>query len=163
MTIDTMQIAAWLQPTEILFGIDVRDRSHALEVVAAELSRAQGLDPAPVFRALWRREQAGSTALGQGFAIPHARTGGIMRPATLLMRTRHAIQFDAPDGRPVSQLLVLMVPEDGATDDHLQMLAMVARLLSDRSFRAQLDRAPSASASADAFRTGIARLIRASP
>jgi PTS system nitrogen regulatory IIA component len=136
MTNDIAQIATWLQPQDILFDADVRDRPHALEVVAAAICRARGLEPAPVFRALWRREQAGSTALGEGFAIPHARIGGIARPITLFIRTRHAIAFDAPDGKPVSQLLAIMVPEDGARDDHLQLLALVARLFSDRRFRA---------------------------
>lgn len=162
MTHDMMRIATWLQPQDILFDVDVRDRSHALQVVAAAICRAHGLNPGPVFRALWRREQAGSTALGEGFAIPHARMGGIAQPTTLFMHTRNAIAFDAPDGKPVSQLLVLLVPEDGATDDHLQLLALVARLFSDRRFRTQLDRAPDAKAAANAFRTGIARLTSAS-
>ena len=73
------------------------------------------------------------------------------------MRTKSAIAFDAPDGEPVSDLLVIMVPADGAKDDHLQLLALVARLFSDRGFRAQLDSAPDAMAAAGAFRDGIAR------
>ena len=162
MSKDIAQIAAWLQPQEILFDVDVRDRPHALEVAAAAICRARGLDPAPVVRALWRREQAGSTAMGDGFAIPHACIGGIAQPTTLFIRTRHAIAFHAPDGKPVSQLLAILVPEEGARDDHLQLLALVARLFSDRGFRAQLDKALDAGATADAFRTGIARVVSAS-
>jgi PTS system nitrogen regulatory IIA component len=163
MANDITQIATWLQPQDILLGVDVRDRPHALEVVAAAIGRVHGLDPAPIFRALWRREQAGSTALGAGFAIPHARISGIARPLTLFMRTKLAIAFDAPDGKPVSQMLVIMVPADGAKDDHLQLLALVARLFSDRGFRTQLDSAPDATAAADAFRAGIVLLTAASP
>jgi PTS system nitrogen regulatory IIA component len=162
MTYDIAQIATWLQPQDILFDVDVRDRSRALEVVAAAVCRARGIDPAPVFRALWRREQAGSTALGEGLAIPHARIGGIARPTTVFIRTKLAIAFNAPDGKPVSQLLAIMVPEDGARDDHLQLLALVARLFSDRGFRAQLDNAADAAAAADAFRAGVARVTSAS-
>ncbi|SCK60552.1 Phosphotransferase system mannitol/fructose-specific IIA domain (Ntr-type) [Variovorax sp. HW608] len=157
---DVARIAAWLQPRDILFDVDVRDRAHALELAAAAIcSGAQGLDPLPVSRALWRREQTGSTALGEGLAIPHARIGGITRPTTLLMRTRRPVPFDAPDGKPVSQLLVIVVPEGGAQEDHLQMLALVAQLFSDRDFRAQLDGAPDATAAADVFRAAIAGLI----
>ena len=162
MSKDIAQIAAWLQPQEILFDVDVRDRPHALEVAAAAICRAHGLDPAPVVRALWRREQAGSTALGDGFAIPHDCIGGIAQPTTLFIRTRRAIAFHAPDGKPVSQLLAILVPEEGARDDHLQLLALVARLFSDRSFRAQLDGAPDAAAAAEVFRAGIARVAAAS-
>lgn len=156
------QIATWLQPEDILFDADIRDQPHALEVVAAALCRARGLDPAPVFRALRRREQAGSTALGEGFAVPHACIGGIAQPMTVFVRTRHAIAFDAPDGKPVSQLLAIVVPEEGPRDDYLQLLALVARLFSDRSFRAQIDSAPDAVAATHAFRAGVARVVSAS-
>ena len=162
MANDTTRIATWLQPQDILLEADVRDRSHALEVAATAIGHAHGLDPAPIFRALWRREQVGSTALGEGFAIPHARIGGIARPITLFMRTKLAIAFDAPDGKPVSHLLVIMVPADGAKDDHLQLLALVAQLFSNRNFRTQLDSAPDVAAAADAFRSGIAQVTVAS-
>ncbi len=161
MASDISRIATWLQPQDILLDVDVRDRPHAFEVVAAAIGSLHGLDPAPILRALWRREQSGSTALGKRFAIPHARISGITRPLTLFMRTKSAIAFDAPDGEPVSDLLVIMVPADGAKDDHLQLLALVARLFSDRGFRAQLDSAPDATAAAGAFRDGIARVIDA--
>jgi PTS system nitrogen regulatory IIA component len=162
MASDTMRIATWLQPQEILLGVDVRDRTHALEVVGAEIGREHGLEPGAIFRALWRREQAASTGLGEGFAIPHARIVGIARPLTLFMRTKVAIAFDAPDRKPVSQLLAIMVPVDGAKDDHLQLLALVSQLFSDRAFRKQLDSASDAVAAAVAFRAGIARLTAAS-
>ena len=162
MANDTMRIATWLQPQEILLGVDVRDRTHALEVVGAEIGREHGLEPGAIFRALWRREQAASTGLGEGFAIPHARIAGIARPLTLFIRTKLAIAFAAPDRKPVSQLLAIMVPVDGAKDDHLHLLALVAQLFSDRAFRKQLDSAPDAVAAADAFRAGIARLTAAS-
>jgi nitrogen PTS system EIIA component len=159
---DTMRIATWLQPQEILLDVDVRDRTHVLEVLAAEIGREHGLEPGAIFRALWRREQAASTGLGEGFAIPHARIVGIARPLTLFMRMKVAIAFDAPDRKPVSQLLAIIAPVDGAKDDHLQLLALVAQLFSDRAFRRQLDSAPDAAAAADAFRTGIARVTAAS-
>jgi nitrogen PTS system EIIA component len=159
---DVARIAAWLQPRDILFDVDVRDRAHALELAAAAICRgAQGIDPLPVSRALWRREQTGSTALGEGLAIPHARISGITQPVTLLMRTRRPISFDAPDGKPVSQLLVIVVPEEGAQEDHLQMLALVAQLFSDRDFRTRLDGAPDATSAADVFRAAIARVLGA--
>lgn len=128
----------WMCPQEIVLDADIADRRRALETAASLIGRAHGLDPAPVFRALWRREQVGSTALGQGVAIPHARIEGITRPLTLFLRTRLAIAFDAPDEKPVSNILVIMVPADGDTDQHLQLLAGVAEAFSDRAFRARL-------------------------
>lgn len=162
MTSDTVRIAAWLQPQEILLDIDVQDRTQALEAVAAAIARLHGLQAAPIFRALSRREQAGSTALGDGFAIPHARIGGLARPLTLFMTTRHALAFDAPDGKPVSQLLAIMVPDDGVKNEHLQLLALVAGLFSDRGFRKQLAGAADVGTAAGAFRSGIAKVVAAS-
>lgn len=127
-----------LRPQEIVLDVDVPNRGRAIEVAAQYIGRAHGLDAAPIARALWRREQVGSTALGQGIAIPHARIAGIQRPLTLFMRSRYAIEFDAPDGKPVSHFLVIMVPQDGATDDHLQLLARAAEAFADRGFRATL-------------------------
>jgi len=136
--------AEWLRPQEIVLDVDVRDRNGALHMAAAYIGRAHVLDPGAIFRALMRREQVGSTALGQGVAIPHARIPGLARPLTLFMRTRYAIAFDAPDDKPVSNILAIMVPADGATDDYLQLLAMVASAFSDRAFRASLSAATTA-------------------
>ncbi len=130
-----------LCPPDIAIDVDVPDRRRALETAAALIGRANGLDSAPIFRALWRREQVGSTALGQGVAIPHARIPGIARPLTLFMRSRLAMEFDAPDGRLVSNFLFIMVPEGGDAEAHLQLLASVAEMFSDRAFRARLDAA----------------------
>ena len=107
---------------------------------------------------LARREQAASTALGNGFAIPHARITGIAQPMTIYLRMKAPIAFNSPDGKPVSQLLVIMVPADGAKDEHLQLLALVSQLLSDRGFRMQLDGATDVASAAQAFQGAIAQL-----
>ena len=134
----TRRVSTWMRPQEIVLDVDVPDRRRALEMAAAQIGHAHGLDPEPILRALLRREQVGSTALGQGVAIPHARIAGITQPLTLFMRTRLALDFDAPDGKPVANLLVIMVPADGDTDDHLLLLAAIAEAFSDREFRASL-------------------------
>ena len=157
---DLTRVANWLQPEEILIDVPLRDSTHALEVMARAIGARHDLDPGPVFRALSRREQAGSTGLGGGFAIPHAKIAGIDRPFTLLLRTRDPIPFKAPDGDPVSLMLAILVPQEGDRDDHLQLLALVAELFSSPRFRAQLDTGPDTAALAEAFRAGVSRLRR---
>jgi PTS system nitrogen regulatory IIA component len=157
---DLTRVASWLQPEEILIDVPLRDSTHALEVMARAIGARHGLDPGPVFRALSRREQAGSTGLGGGFAIPHAKIAGIERPLTLLLRTRDAIAFKAPDGGPVSLMLAILVPLEGDRDDHLQLLALVAELFSKPRFRTQLDTGTDAAAIAEAFRAGVSQLRR---
>ncbi|MBC7699103.1 PTS sugar transporter subunit IIA [Aquabacterium sp.] len=152
------KVKNWLQPQKILLDVDVRDQADALKFIAESVGQAHGLDTGAIFRALSRREQAASTALGDGFAIPHARIGGIERPLTLFIRTKRGLDFLAPDGRPVSDLLAIIVPLDGDKDDHLRLLSLVVRLFSDRDFRRGLDTAPSAAAAQALFQVAIAHM-----
>ena len=152
-------IASWLQPQRALRLDDTLRGRAVIEAAARCLAPAHGLDAALVFDALWRREQAASTALGRGCAVPHARIGGIVRPSTLYVRTDVPVDFGAPDGLPVSDFLVVLVPRDGADDDHLQLLAAIARLFGDRRFRRQLHEAGTSDAPVDVFRSAIARVF----
>jgi nitrogen PTS system EIIA component len=127
-----------LYPKEIALYLDLRDKHRALEVASALMERSLGLNGGLVLRSLLRREEAGSTALGTCVAIPHARVPGIERPVTVFLRAEIPIPFDAPDRKPVSDFLVILVPADGATDEHLRLLALVAEMFSDRAFRARL-------------------------
>ena len=116
----------------------------------------ESVDPAHVLRALTRREQAESTALGNRFAIPHARIAGIDEPVTLLIRLSEGIDFQAPDRATVDLFLFIMVPL-GDHHAHLQLLAAMAQLFSDESFRSGLDAAAGAEAMAQILKVGIAR------
>lgn len=128
----------WLCPQEIQLDLDVSGRREALQAVSAMIGRSRLLDPAPVFRALWRRELAGSTGVGNAFAIPHARIGGITEPITAYVRLKTPLDFAAPDRKRVSELFVILVPADGANEAHLQLLALVSEAFIDRAFRARL-------------------------
>ncbi len=152
--------AEWLRPQEIVLDVEAKSSIRVLELAAAYIGRAHHIEPDPVYRALVRREQAGSTALGHRVAIPHARIAGIERPLTLFMRTRYPIDFAAPDGKPVSNILVIMVPADGATDDHLQLLALVAAAFSDRAFRKTLAIATTAAQVDEAFAAWIRNSVK---
>jgi len=157
---ETERIAAWLQPEAIHLDVPLRDQSHALEFIAGAIGERHRLDPAPIYRALCRREQAGSTGLGAGFAIPHARIPGIERPLTLLLRARTPLAFKALDHEPVWLMLAILVPVDGDRNDHLKLLALVAELFSEPRFRARMDTGEDPVAVAEAFRAGVARIPR---
>lgn len=131
-------VTQWLCPQEIELDLDVSSRREALQAVSAVIERSQRLSAPVVFRALWRREKAGSTGVGNGFAIPHARITGIAEPVTVYVRTKAALNFAAPDGKPVSELFVILVPAEGANAQHLQLLALVAEAFSNSDFRARL-------------------------
>src|ERR1700674_1594330 len=95
-------ISRFLSSDDVVLGLDVPDKQRALEEAALMVERRHNINHAPVFRALWRREEVGSTGLGHGIAIPHARITGIIAPILLLMSTKLPIEFGAPDHKPVS-------------------------------------------------------------
>ena len=133
-------IGRLLSSEDVVVELDVPDKLRALEEVAAMAARRHKIDSALVLQALWRREQIGSTGLGHGIAVPHARIAGIAEPIVLLMRTKHPIEYNAPDRKPVSILFAILVPEN-ANDEHLRILATVAKMFSDKSFRRRLETA----------------------
>jgi PTS system nitrogen regulatory IIA component len=128
----------WVCPGAIELDVDARDKAGALSIVASMCERFQGLDAGPTLRALMTREEVGSTGLGQGIAIPHARVDGIDQPITLFVRLKAPIEYDAPHGKLVSQLFVILVPAQGSCDEHLELLASVAEMLSDRALRTRV-------------------------
>jgi PTS system nitrogen regulatory IIA component len=127
-----------LSSDDVIVGLDVPNKLRALEQAADILERRHKVSHAPVLRALWRREQVGSTGLGHGIAVPHARITGIGEPIVLFVRMKSAIEFHAPDRKPVSLLFVILVPEH-ANDEHLKILATVSEMFSNKAFRDRLE------------------------
>ena len=127
-------LSSLLSSEDIVLGLTATDAKRVCEEIALLAARRPRVDDKLVFRALWRREQSGSTALGQGIAIPHARIPDITDPVVLFVRTKLAIPFGAPDDQPVSAFFVILVPEH-ANEEHLRILATVAEMFSDKAFR----------------------------
>ena len=138
-------IARYLSARDIWLDLKVGDKRELFDAISRYLEREHGISQNLVVTSLSRRERAGSTAVGLGVAIPHARLSGLERILIAYSRLAVPIPFGAPDGKPVSHVLVLLVP-DPATDEHLKLLAEASHLFSDHRFREQLE----ASADADA-------------
>lgn len=146
-----------LQPDGIVLDVRASDRTTVLSAAADAFARLHGLPADHVHDALWRREQAGSTALGHGFAIPHARVRGLERPSIVYLNTCAPLDFGAADGIGTGHFLALLVPPD-REEEHLRLLAAVARLCSDRRLRRALGAARTPEAAMAAFVDAIARL-----
>jgi PTS system nitrogen regulatory IIA component len=130
-------IARYLSPRDIYLDLDVANKGRLFDAIGRHMQTEHALQQDWVVLSLSRREQAASTALGEGVAIPHARVSGLDRIHAVYARLKSPIAFDAPDGRPVSDVLVLLVPSPAA-DEHLRILAEAAHMFSDRRFRKQL-------------------------
>lgn len=130
-------VARYLLAQDVCLDLDVASKRQLFHAVGQHMQREHGLSPDDVVLSLSRREQAGSTGLGEGVAIPHARLERLDRIFALYARLKSPIPFDAPDGRPVTDILVLLVPRPAA-EEHLAILADAMQLLSDRRFRKRL-------------------------
>ncbi len=139
------RLSKLLPLVNIVVDSDARDKSAALDVAAALFAASSGIDRDRIRASLGVRESMGSSGLGQGVAIPHGRIRGIKQAVAAIVRLRHPIEFDAPDGRPVGLLVALMVPEN-ARQEHLEMLSELAQMLSDRDLRSGLMSEPNAAA-----------------
>lgn len=127
-----MNIANLLTPRHIRCGVTITSKKRSLELLAELLADPEDEPSArAVFESLVGRERLGSTGLGKGVALPHARVAGIAQPAAALVTLEKPIDFDALDHRPVDLLLALAVPEH-STDEHLRILATLAEMFSDR-------------------------------
>jgi len=131
------QIAELLQPASIVLDLDVPTKARLIESIGRLFAQNAGLDAGSIATSLAAREKLGSTGLGQGIAIPHGRIKGLTQARGAFVRLLNPVAFDAPDGKPVSQVFVLLVPEQ-ATDLHLQLLSELAQMFSERAFRDRL-------------------------
>lgn len=136
-------IAQLLPESHVLLGMDAGSKKRVFEQAGQLFESSNGISAALVFDSLFAREKLGSTGLGQGIAIPHGRIKGLKQATGAFIRLADPIGFDAPDGRPVSQLFILLVPEQ-ATEEHLQILSELATCFADRQFREKLASAPDA-------------------
>lgn len=131
------QIVDLIPAANVALDVDAPTKNRLFETVAALFERDTGLARGTIVESLAAREKLGSTGLGQGIAIPHGRLKGLAEARGAFVRLASPIAFDAPDGRPVSQVFVLLVPEH-ATDRHLQILSELAQMFSERPFRERL-------------------------
>ena len=145
-------IRAIIQPDAIFLSLEISGKKRLFEQVAAQVEKTTGIPCDETFGGLNAREKLGSTALGQGIAIPHARVKGLAAPTGVFIRLAEPIPFDAPDGKPVDMAFALLVPE-AATQTHLEILSLLATLFSDSAVRQQL-RAASTPESVHACLTG---------
>lgn len=126
-----------LSAEDVLLDLKVASRSGLFAEAAQLIERRHGLPHGLVAEKLGARELLGSTALGHGIAIPHARLPEAERPLAVFVRTQFPISFDAPDSKPVSDFLFLVVP-NAAPELHLVLLSRLAGKFNDRDFRERL-------------------------
>jgi PTS system nitrogen regulatory IIA component len=130
-------IAKILSPESVILDLAVSSKKRAFEQAGLTFENNHGIARAIVSENLFARERLGSTGLGHGIAVPHGRIKDLKAPLALFMRLAEPIPFESPDGLPVSLLIFLLMP-DHVTQQHLDVLAEIAEMLSDENLRAAL-------------------------
>jgi PTS system nitrogen regulatory IIA component len=127
-----MEIADLITPRSVVPQLRVANKKQALQELSRRAAAALGLSERTIYDVLIERERLGSTGIGTGIAVPHAKPPGLANLSGFFARLDRPIPFEAVDDQPVDLIFLLLAPE-GAGADHLKALALVTRLLRDRT------------------------------
>ncbi len=142
MNLDTL-----ISSNAVINSNEIKSKKRALESLAEILANdatilkqknaddqiSEDVDALEIFQLLIEREKLGSTSMGHGVALPHARTSLTNHAIGAFLKLDKGIDFDSPDNQATDLIFALMVPEH-YTDEHLKILAYLAELFSDQDF-----------------------------
>ncbi|MEM7212933.1 MAG: PTS IIA-like nitrogen regulatory protein PtsN [Pseudomonadota bacterium] len=154
-----MELADIVSGEAVLASVKASSKKQVLQEIAHKASDLYGLHCGTVVNSLVAREKLGSTAMGHGVAIPHARLEGLDRILGVFARLEKPVDFEAADSQGVDLVFALLAPEE-ADANHLRALAKVSRTMRDESIRAKL-RASDNAAALHALLTEIQSSTRA--
>ena len=133
-----MKIVEFLNEKAVTAEMKATTKDAALRELVDVLAKAEGIkNKEDLVKVLLNRESLGSTGIGQGVGIPHAKTNAVKKLVAALGISLNGVSFDALDGEPVHIFFLLVAPEDSA-GPHLKGLARISRLLKDKYFRDSL-------------------------
>ena len=133
-----MKMSDFLASTDVAIDVAATDKQKLLLDLARNAADRVELGSDRIFVALSKREALGSTGVGGGIAIPHARFQSISKPFGMLVRLKRPMDYDAVDSKPVDLIVLLLLPE--AAGEPLGALALIARRLRDPNVAAALRR-----------------------
>lgn len=138
-----LQLADIIDPERVVCGVEMASKKRALEKLSDIIAKGLTDTSAPeVFECLLARERLGSTGLGKGIAIPHARLKKGRMAVAAFMKLKKGVDYDAPDRQPVDLLCALLVPPE-SNAEHLEVLATLSEMFSQPEVREKLRAATS--------------------
>jgi PTS system nitrogen regulatory IIA component len=132
-----MKISDFLSPADVMLDVKSANKDELLRLLSTRAAAGAGLDADEVTSLILKREGLGSTGVGNGVALPHARLVGLKAPFSLFARLRRAIDFEAIDDQPVDIVFLLLLPESD-NGEQLNALACAARALRDAEVLKQI-------------------------
>ncbi|MCW8851814.1 MAG: PTS sugar transporter subunit IIA [Gammaproteobacteria bacterium] len=137
MNLDTL-----ISSNAVISNNEIKSKKRALELLAEQLASEatrvnqpldEDIDALDIFQLLTDREKLGSTSMGHGVALPHARTSLTEHAIGAFLKLDDGVDFDSPDNQKTDLIFALMVPEH-YTDEHLKILAYLATLFNNANF-----------------------------
>jgi nitrogen PTS system EIIA component len=132
-----MKISDFLSSSNVMIDVAAADKQKLLLALARKAGAVVEVPPEQILAELQKREELGSTGVGGGVALPHARFHQVSRPTGMLLRLRKPIDFDAVDEEPVDIVFLLLLPE-ASEGEQLGALAAIARKLRNPEITAAL-------------------------
>jgi len=132
-----MDITKFINENSIFVDFESKSKKNVLENISHEMSNGNTKEKDLIFEKLYEREKLGTTAFGNGIAIPHARIPDLKEPKVIIIKLLDAINFEAIDGEKVDLIISLIVP-DKKNDLHVKLLAKIAELLENKTFRLRI-------------------------
>lgn len=133
-----MKITELMTKQTIILNLKADSKSQVIEEITDKLDSAGNLSNKEQFKeAIWEREKQSTTGIGDGIAIPHAKTSAVRKPAIAFARSKEGVEYEALDGKP-SYLFFMIAASESTNQQHLETLARLSSFLMDSSFRENL-------------------------
>jgi len=118
-----------LSPQRIFLDTEISSKKKLLELIANIVADQTEMPESAIYSNLLNRERLGSTGLGHGFAVPHARLENLDKTIGCLFRLKEPVNFESPDNQPVDLVFTIIIPQE-ATEEHLMILSSLASIFS---------------------------------
>ena len=132
-----MDITQFINENSIFIDFKSKSKKNILENISHEMSNGNTKEKDLIFEKLYEREKLGTTAFGNGIAIPHARIPDLKKPKVIIIKLVDAINFEAIDGEKVD-LIISLIVSDKKNDLHVKLLAKISELLENKAFRLKI-------------------------
>lgn len=133
-----MRITELLKKDSVSLGVKVDSKDAAINYLVDLHARVGNITDKAVFKeGIVKREEGGSTAIGEGIAIPHAKNKAVTKAGLAAMTVPEGVDYDSLDGQPTNLIFMIAAPE-GGSDVHLEVLSRLSMLLIDEDFRKEL-------------------------